>query len=253
MKIDSKQNIPTHIAIIMDGNRRWAKNKGRFFILGYQEGINAVHRAINFAILNHIEVLSLYAFSRENRYRPILEVKLLMQLFLQKLDDEIANLNGNNVRVKFVGDMEYFDDLLQKKIKLAEMSTINNNGLILIIAANYGGQWDIIEGIKKIIKKIESGFLHVNEIEESTLSNVLSTRDLAPVDLVIRTGGEYRISNFLLYQLAYAELYFTSVRWPDFRKKNLYEAILDFQGRERRFGKTSAQVQQDLTTPGSTF
>lgn len=225
-----------HVAIIMDGNRRWAKNKGRFFILGYQAGIKAVHRTINFAILNHIEVLSLYAFSRENRYRPILEVKLLMQLFLKKLDDEIANFNRNNIRVKFIGDMEYFDNLLQKKIKLAEISTINNNGLILIIAANYGGQWDIIEGIKKLIKKIKSGCLHVNEIEESTLSNVLSTKDLAPVDLVIRTGGEYRISNFLLWQIAYSELYFTDVLWPDFNDCVFKSAIEVFFKRKRRFG-----------------
>ncbi|MCW5196475.1 di-trans,poly-cis-decaprenylcistransferase [Buchnera aphidicola (Pemphigus obesinymphae)] len=225
-----------HVAIIMDGNRRWAKNKGRFFILGYQEGIKAVHRTINFAILNRIEVLSLYAFSRENRYRPMLELKLLMQFFLQKIDDEIANFNRNNVCVKFIGDIKYFDDLLQKKIKLAEMSTINNNGLILIIAANYGGKWDIIEGIKKIIKKIESGFLHVNEIEESTLSNVLSTKDLAPVDLVIRTGGEYRISNFLLWQIAYSELYFTDVLWPDFNDCIFKLAIEVFLKRKRRFG-----------------
>ncbi|CAL4042807.1 polyprenyl diphosphate synthase [Buchnera aphidicola] len=231
-----KKNLLRHVAIIMDGNRRWAKNKGKFLTLGYKAGIKAIHRTINFAILNKIEMLTLYAFSRENWYRPISEIKLLMKFFLKILDNDINNFNKNNIRLKFIGDTTSFNSILQKKIKLAEKSTMYNDGLILNIAANYGGRWDIIEGIKKIIKKVELKFLHIDEIQESTLENLLNTKDLIPVDLVIRTGGEYRISNFLIWQIAYSELYFTDVLWPDFNDFTFKSAIESFAKRKRRFG-----------------
>ena len=231
-----KKNTLRHVAIIMDGNRRWAKNKGILRILGHKAGVEAVRRTINFAILNRIEVLTLYAFSRENWRRSILEVKLLMTLFFQVLDNEITNLHKYNIRLKVIGDITSFDSMLQKKIKLAEELTINNNGLILNIAANYGGRWDIIEGIKKIIEQVEVGVLNPDKIKESTLSDLLSTQYLAPVDLVIRTGGEHRISNFLIWQIAYSELYFTDVLWPDFNDFIFKSAIETFFKRNRRFG-----------------
>jgi undecaprenyl diphosphate synthase len=231
-----KKNTLRHVAIIMDGNRRWAKNKGILRILGHKAGVESVRRTINFAILNRIEVLTLYAFSRENWNRPMLEVRLLMTLFLQVLDNEIDNLHKYNIRLTVIGDITSFDSALQKKIKLVENLTMYNNGLILNIAANYGGRWDIIEGVKKIIEQVEIGILNPDSIEESTLSNLLSTSHLAPVDLVIRTGGEHRISNFLIWQIAYSELYFTDVLWPDFNDFVFKSAIETFFKRNRRFG-----------------
>ncbi|QCI19806.1 MAG: polyprenyl diphosphate synthase [Buchnera aphidicola (Brevicoryne brassicae)] len=230
-----KENLH-HVAIIMDGNRRWAKKKGIMCFLGHKEGFKALKKAVKFAIMNNIEILTLYAFSSENRNRPVLEVNALMELFLFALNNEINNLQRYNIQLKIIGDITYFNNNLQKKIIQVEKITLKNSGLILNIAANYGGRWDIIQSVKKIIEKVQKGILKVEQIKESTLSKHLSTSHLSPVDLVIRTGGEKRISNFLLWQIAYSEFYFTDVLWPDFNQYIFQNAIDFFISRERRFG-----------------
>ncbi|QCI17635.1 di-trans,poly-cis-decaprenylcistransferase [Buchnera aphidicola (Acyrthosiphon lactucae)] len=227
---------PRHVAIIMDGNGRWANKKGKMRILGHREGFKAVKKAIRFSLINNLKILTLYAFSSENWNRPLFEIKSLMELFSYALDSEIQNLKKYNIRFKVIGDIKYFDKKLQNSIYNAEKMTLNNSGLILNIAANYGGRWDIIQSIKKIINKVQQGVLHVNNIKEKTLSQYLSTSKLLPVDLVIRTGGEKRMSNFLLWQIAYSELYFTDVLWPDFNQNIFQHAIDTFISRERRFG-----------------
>lgn len=231
-----KNYLPYHVAIIMDGNGRWAKNHGKIRVLGHKAGLKALRRAVIFAIKNKINILTLYAFSSENWKRPYKEVMYLMKLFIWVLDDVIEKLNKYNIKLKIIGDKSRFSFNLQKKIQNAENFTKNNNGLVLNIAANYGGRWDIIRGLKQIIEKLKEGIILPDQIKEDTLSEHLCLSDLKPVDLVIRTGGEYRISNFLLWQIAYAEFYFTDVLWPDFNKKIFEKAIKNFLGRERRFG-----------------
>lgn len=231
-----KEDNPHHVAIIMDGNRRWAKKRGKMCVLGHKEGFKALKKAVKFAIMNKIQILTLYAFSTENRNRSILEVNTLMELFLFALNNEINNLNKYNIQLKIIGDITFFNEKLQKKIVQVEKITLKNSGLILNIAANYGGRWDIIQSIKKIINKVQKGMLDVEQIKENTFSKYLSTGNLKPVDLVIRTGGEKRISNFLLWQIAYSELYFTDVLWPDFNQYIFQNAIDFFISRERRFG-----------------
>ncbi|MCU4136986.1 di-trans,poly-cis-decaprenylcistransferase [Buchnera aphidicola (Sitobion miscanthi)] len=227
---------PYHVAIIMDGNGRWANQQGKIRILGHKEGFKAVRKAIKFSIKKKIKILTLYAFSSENWNRPSCEINSLMELFLFALDSEIKNLKKYNIKLKVIGDITYFNKKLQKSIYNAEQLTLNNTGLILNIAANYGGRWDIIKGVKKIINKVQQGVLQINNIKENTLTQHLSTRKLLPVDLVIRTGGEKRISNFLLWEIAYSELYFTDVLWPDFDHNIFQNAINSFISRERRFG-----------------
>ncbi|QIQ41827.1 MAG: di-trans,poly-cis-decaprenylcistransferase [Buchnera aphidicola (Microlophium carnosum)] len=227
---------PRHVAIIMDGNGRWANKQGKMRILGHKEGFKAVKRAIRFSIINNLKILTLYAFSSENWNRPLSEIKSLMELFSYALDSEIKNLKKYNIRLKVIGDITYFNKKLQSSIYNAEKISLQNSGLILNIAANYGGRWDIIQGIKKIINKVQQGVLNINDIKENTFSQYLSTSQLLPVDLVIRTGGEKRISNFLLWQIAYSELYFTDVLWPDFNQCVFQHAIDSFISRERRFG-----------------
>ncbi|AHG60140.1 polyprenyl diphosphate synthase [Buchnera aphidicola] len=225
-----------HVAIIMDGNGRWANKKGKMRVLGHKAGFEAVKKAVKFAIINNFKILTLYAFSSENWNRPLFEVKSLMKLFLFALHSEIKNLKKYNIRLKVIGDITYFDEKLQYNIHQAEKITLENNGLILNVAINYGGRWDIIQSVKKIVNQVQKGFLNVEQIKENTLSQFLSTSDLFPVDLVIRTGGEKRISNFLLWQIAYSELYFTDVLWPDFNRHIFQNAIDSFISRERRFG-----------------
>ncbi|WP_284443386.1 polyprenyl diphosphate synthase [Buchnera aphidicola] len=227
---------PRHVAIIMDGNGRWANKKGKMRIFGHKEGFKAVKEAIRFSIINDLKILTLYAFSSENWNRPLFEIKSLMELFSYALESEIKNLKKYNIRFKVIGDITYFNKKLQNSIHNVEQMTSNNSGLILNIAANYGGRWDIVQSIKKIIHKVQRGILNVNNIKEKTFSEYLSTSKLLPVDLVIRTGGEKRISNFLLWQIAYSELYFTDVLWPDFNHYVFQQAIDAFISRERRFG-----------------
>ncbi|UQY44941.1 (2E,6E)-farnesyl-diphosphate-specific ditrans,polycis-undecaprenyl-diphosphate synthase [Erwinia sp. PK3-005] len=233
---DQQRTGPRHVAIIMDGNGRWAKNQGKLRVSGHKAGVKSVRRAVSFAVSNKLEALTLYAFSSENWSRPAQEVVALMELFVWALDSEVKSLHKHNVRLRIIGDISRFNSRLQERIRRAEELTQQNNGLTLNIAANYGGRWDIIHGVKKIAEQVQEGLLRPDQIEESTLSEFLCMHDLAPVDLVIRTGGEHRISNFLLWQIAYAEFYFTDVLWPDFDEQVFEGAMNAFSHRERRFG-----------------
>ncbi|QCI15921.1 polyprenyl diphosphate synthase [Buchnera aphidicola] len=225
-----------HIAIIMDGNRRWANKKGKTLVLGHKEGFKAAKKAVKFSIMSGFKILTLYAFSSENRERSAFEIKSLIKLFFFALDSEINNFNKYNIRLKIIGDIKYFNAKLQKRILQVEQMTIHNNGLILNIAINYGGRWDIVQSLKKIVNKVENGLLKIDQIKENTISEHLSTGELLPVDLVIRTGGEKRMSNFLLWEIAYSELYFTDILWPDFNHNSFQDAVNSFLSRERRFG-----------------
>ncbi|WP_058912341.1 (2E,6E)-farnesyl-diphosphate-specific ditrans,polycis-undecaprenyl-diphosphate synthase [Entomohabitans teleogrylli] len=231
-----------HVAIIMDGNGRWAKRQGKMRVFGHKAGAKAVRRVVSYAANHGIEALTLYAFSSENWNRPAQEVSALMELFVWALDSEVKSLHRHNVRLRIIGDTSRFNARLQERIHKAETLTGNNTGLTLNIAANYGGRWDIIQGVKRLATQVQEGLLRPDQITEEDLSNLVCMNELAPVDLVIRTGGEHRISNFLLWQIAYAELWFTDVLWPDFDEQHFEEALNAFATRERRFGGT---------TPGS--
>lgn len=231
--------IPRHVAIIMDGNGRWAKRQGKLRISGHKAGVKSVRRAVSFAASHHLDSLTLYAFSSENWNRPAQEVLALMELFVRALDSEVKSLHKHNVRLRVIGDITRFSMRLQERIRRSEQLTENNSGLTLNVAANYGGRWDIIQGVKALAEKVQQGSLHPEQISEELLNECVCMSDLAPVDLVIRTGGEHRISNFLLWQIAYAELYFTDVLWPDFDELVFEGALNAFAQRERRFGGTT--------------
>jgi undecaprenyl diphosphate synthase len=235
-------SVPKHFAIIMDGNGRWAKEKGKIRTFGHKAGVKSVRASVSYAVKNNIEALTLFAFSSENWNRPAEEVSVLMELFKLVLGSEVKKLHKNNVRLKVVGDRSRFDPKLIKKVTDAEVLTQNNDGLTLNIAANYGGRWDIVNAAKLISQKVKSGELDVENISEDVFTEYTCAADLAPVDLLIRTGGEQRISNFLLWQVAYAELYFCECYWPDFDELAFQQAVDDFNDRQRRFGKTSEQV-----------
>lgn len=231
--------MPRHVAIIMDGNGRWAKEKGRLRVFGHRNGVQAVRRAVSYAREHHIPYLTLYAFSSENWRRPEKEVSALMALFMQALKKESARLHKNNIRLKIIGDRSQFSDSLQQKMAEVENLTANNTALTLNIAANYGGRWDILQAAKRLASahaKGEIGEDALHNLDENTFQQWLSTENEPPVDLVIRTSGEQRISNFLLWQIAYAELFFTQILWPDFNEKIFQQAIDSFQQRNRRFG-----------------
>ena len=230
--------VPKHVAIIMDGNGRWAKQLGKMRISGHKEGAKAVRKAVTFAVSNDLSALTLYAFSSENWNRPEQEVSALMELFFIALDKEVKKLHKNNVRLRIIGDVSRFSDKLKKKIQQSEELTKNNDGLTLNIAANYGGRWDIVQAAKQLAQQVQANALSIDEIDEEALSQHICLHDLPPVDLVIRTGGEHRISNFLLWQTAYAEFYFTEVLWPDFDELVFEGAMNAFAQRERRFGGT---------------
>jgi len=220
----------------MDGNGRWAKNQGKLRISGHKAGVKAVRRSVSFAVSNNLEALTLYAFSSENWSRPAQEVTALMELFVWALDSEVKSLHKHNVRLRIIGDVSRFSNRIQERIRRAEELTQQNSGLTLNIAANYGGRWDIIQGVKKLAEQVQEGLLRPDQITEENLSAHLCMQGLAPVDLVIRTGGEHRISNFLLWQIAYAEFYFTDVLWPDFDEHVFEGALNAFSLRERRYG-----------------
>ncbi len=245
MSLDNQQMtdttflLPRHVAIIMDGNGRWAKRQGKMRIFGHKAGVKSVRKAVSFAASHHLDALTLYAFSSENWNRPIQEVSALMQLFIRALGSEVKSLHKHNVRLRVIGDISRFSSRLQDMIRRSETLTQNNDGLTLNIAANYGGRWDIIEGVKKLAGQVEAGTLRADQITEEALGASVCMSELAPVDLVIRTGGEHRISNFLLWQIAYAELYFTDVLWPDFDEIVFEGALNAFAQRERRFGGTT--------------
>lgn len=235
MNIDP-QNMPKHVAIIMDGNGRWAKQQGKLRVFGHQNGVKAVRSAVNFAARNGIQVLTLYAFSSENWQRPEAEVSALMTLFMNALNSEVKKLHKNNIRLNVIGDKSQFSEALQKRIAESEQLTAENTGLILNIAANYGGYWDITQAAKKVAVKVKLGEVSLEQITPDFFQTELVTETQPQVDLLIRTSGEQRISNFLLWQIAYAELFFTPVLWPDFNDETFNEAIIAYQQRERRFG-----------------
>ncbi|MEJ7913841.1 MAG: isoprenyl transferase [Chitinophagaceae bacterium] len=249
-KIDL-QLLPRHIAIIMDGNGRWAKEKGHDRLFGHYHGVESVRNIVEGCAELGINYLTLYAFSTENWDRPAYEVTGLMELLVDTIRNEVETLNKNNIRLHVIGDMNMLPESARGEMREAILLTENNNGLNLIMALSYSSRWELMNAVKRIAQEVKIGKLEPESITQDTLSQYLCTSDYPDPELMIRTSGEFRISNFLLYQLAYAELYFTEVRWPDFRKENLYEAIVNFQTRERRFGKTSDQLQQEEVSPTS--
>ncbi|KYP13791.1 isoprenyl transferase [Flavihumibacter sp. CACIAM 22H1] len=242
-KID-RQKLPRHIAIIMDGNGRWAQEKGQDRLYGHFHGVESVRDIVEGCAELGIGYLTLYAFSTENWDRPAKEVNGLMELLVDTIRKEVETLNRNNIKLHVIGDRAMLPDYAQQELKEALDMTGVNTGLQLVMALSYSSRWEMVEAVKKIAREVQEGRLQSDEISQELIARYLCTSEFPDPELMIRTSGEYRISNFLLYQLAYAELYFTDVRWPDFRKENLYEAILDYQQRERRFGKTSAQIQE---------
>ncbi|MFU8784060.1 polyprenyl diphosphate synthase [Aliidiomarina sp.] len=236
--------LPRHVAIIMDGNGRWATAQGKRRTSGHRAGAEAVRKAITFARRNGIEALTLFAFSSENWGRPAREVNVLMELFMTVLKREVGELAENNIRLRLIGDVTGFSNRLQKQIRIAEEKTAHCNALVLNIAANYGGRWDIAQAAQTLAQRAVEGEISSADIDETLLAKHVCLADGPEPDLLIRTGGDIRISNFLLWQLAYAELYFTETLWPDFDDMTFAAAIDCFVRRERRFGLTSAQIQQ---------
>lgn len=238
-----RSNIPEHIAIIMDGNGRWAKKQGKPRVFGHKNGVKAVREVTEGCAELGINYLTLYAFSTENWNRPKIEVTALMTLLVETIKSEVKTLNKNNIRLETIGNTEALPEKSKKALRNAIAETKDNTGLCLILALNYSAKWDIMQAVKSIAQKVEDQSLHADSITESDFESALSTKNIPDPELLIRTSGESRISNFLLWEIAYAELFFTSVLWPDFTKEHLAKAIVDFQNRERRFGKTSEQVQ----------
>lgn len=241
-----RSRLPRHIAIIMDGNGRWAQEKGQDRLYGHFHGVESVRDIVEGCAELGIEYLTLYAFSTENWDRPEYEVSGLMELLVETIRKETETLNKNNIRLHVIGDMNMLPESARKELRESLEITASNTGLNLVMALSYSSRWELVEAVRHIAADVRDGRIGVQEISQDTLQQYLCTSAFPDPELMIRTSGEYRISNFLLYQLAYAELYFTNVRWPDFRKENLYEAIIDFQKRERRFGKTSDQLNQEI-------
>ncbi|WP_371192602.1 polyprenyl diphosphate synthase [Glaciecola sp. SC05] len=239
--------IPRHVAIIMDGNGRWAQQRKKHRTFGHKAGVEAVRASVAFARETGIDSLTLFAFSSENWKRPKDEVSILMELFSLVLKSEVKKLNKNDIKFKVIGDITGFDKKLQTKIAEAEALTANNQSLTLNIAANYGGRWDIINAAKTIMSKVAASELSIDKIDEECFEQHISTQGLPELDLLIRTGGDHRVSNFLLWQCAYAEFYFTETLWPDFNKEMFQQAVDDFAQRQRRFGQTGEQIMtQDI-------
>ncbi|WP_144209753.1 isoprenyl transferase [Shewanella donghaensis] len=239
-----KQSLPKHVAIIMDGNGRWAQQQGKPRVFGHKAGVKAVRRAVSVASQLDIESLTLFAFSSENWRRPDKEVSLLMELFFSVLQREIKLLHNNQVRLNIIGDISRFSARLQKQIHEAQRKTADNTGLVLNVAANYGGRWDILQATQQLADKVAQGELTSDEITEETLNQHLCMHEQNEVDLMIRTGGDYRISNFILWQAAYAELVFTETLWPDFNEQAFRDALAIFASRQRRFGLTGSQIEE---------
>jgi len=237
-------SLPRHIAIIMDGNGRWAQSKHLPRVAGHRAGVETVRDVVRACGELNVEVLTLFAFSSENWRRPQKEVGLLMDLFVKALQGEIKKLHKNNVRFKLIGDITAFKPKLQKLITDAELLTAENTGLTVVVAANYGGRWDIAQAVKRIASRVEAGEFSADDITPEHVHNEVSMHDLPEPDLFIRTGGEQRISNFLIWQLAYTELFFTDTLWPDFNRNILQDAINSFSRRQRRFGLTGEQVEK---------
>ena len=235
-------NLPRHIAVIMDGNGRWAKQRGGLRIFGHQNAIKAVRDTVEGAAELGVEYLTLYAFSTENWSRPMEEVSALMTLLVSTIRKETATLNKNNIRLQTVGNTASLPKACQRELMEAMELTKQNTRMTLVLALSYSGRWDITQAMQQVAREVQQGRLQADDINEATIAAHLSTAGIPDPELLIRTSGEQRISNFLLWQLAYTELYITELLWPDFRKEQLYEAIISFQRRERRFGKTSEQI-----------
>ncbi len=239
-----KDRLPQHVAIIMDGNGRWAKQRNKHRIIGHQNGVEAVRNTIEAAGELNIPYITLYAFSTENWNRPEDEVLGIMTLLVDVIEHEMPGFMKNNIRLKTIGNIDAMPEKVQERLNAAINETAKNTGLTLILALSYSSQWEIINGVKSIARKVKDGEINVDDINNDLFTNHLNTAGIPNPELMIRTSGEFRISNFLLWQLAYAELYFTSILWPDFSKEEFYKALVDYQSRERRFGKTSEQLKQ---------
>jgi undecaprenyl diphosphate synthase len=236
--------IPSHVAIIMDGNGRWAQEKRQHRTFGHKKGVKSVRDIVEASGQLGIKFLTLYTFSTENWKRPRSEVTVLMRLLIKALRDETDNLHENNVRLTSVGNMDILPDTVLKELKDAIEKTKNNKKMTLVLALSYSGRWDIIRAIKKIASEYKKSAISLDEIDEKVFKQHLVTQGIPDPDLLIRTGGDVRISNFLLWELAYTELYFDKTYWPDFRREHLYNAIKEYQGRERRFGMTASQIRK---------
>jgi len=237
--------LPAHVAIIMDGNGRWAKLQGAARIFGHQNGVKSVKETVEAAAELGIKYLTLYAFSTENWNRPGDEVSALMELLVKTIHTETPTLNKNNIRLLTIGDTNSLPEKCVKQLNEAMAETSKNTGLSLVLALSYSAKWEIVNAVKQIAEEAKNGKLNPNEITESLFESKLSTKGIPNPELMIRTSGEHRISNFLVWQLAYAEFYFTDVLWPDFRKEDFYQAIVNYQQRERRFGKTGEQIKNN--------
>ena len=237
------ENLPKHLAIIMDGNGRWAKQQGFMRAFGHENGTKSVRLTVECCAKLGIENLTLYAFSTENWNRPKIEVDTLMKLLISSLKNELSTLTQNNIKLQSIGNLDLLPQSAQKELKSVMEQTQNNTRMTLTLALSYGAREELLQAIKTISSKVKNNIISTDAIDESIINEHLYTHNLPDVDLLIRTSGEHRISNFLLWQIAYAELYFTDVLWPDFKEEDLYEAILSYQKRERRFGKTSEQIK----------
>ncbi len=240
----NKEKIPGHIAIIMDGNGRWAKKRALPRVVGHEYGVKSVRTVTEAAAKLGVKFLTLYTFSTENWNRPQLEVKAIMALLVRTIRREVETLQKNNIRLKTIGNIEALPDDAKRELMEAMDMTKDNTQMDLVLALNYSARWDLINATQKIAEDVKSGKLQPSDINDSTISKALTTSEFPDPELLIRTSGEYRISNFLLWELAYGEFYFTDVYWPDFDQECLFKAILDYQKRERRFGKTSEQIHQ---------
>lgn len=241
-KIDLER-LPRHIAIIMDGNGRWAKMRGKPRTFGHKSGVKSVRESTEAAAELGVEYLTLYAFSTENWKRPKFEIDALMHLLLQTINKETETLNKNNIRLNAIGNLDNLPSNIHKGLMRIIDDTAGNDRMTLTLALSYSSRWEIVETLKKLALQVKNKQLNVEDLDQEMFASYLGTANMPDPELLIRTSGEYRISNFLLWQIAYAELYFTPKLWPDFRKEDLYEAIVDYQGRERRFGKTSEQLK----------
>ncbi len=239
---DALSSVPDHVAIIMDGNGRWAKKRFLQRVAGHKQGVETVKMVVETSAKLGIKAVTLFAFSSENWQRPRDEVDTLMSLFVTSLNKEAAQLHEKNIRLRFIGDRSRFNDKLRASIDKAEQLTVNNTGMQLVIAANYGGKWDIVQAAQQLAERVKQGLLQPADITEELLQQTVSLGDLPEPDFFIRTSGEHRISNFMIWQLAYTELYFTDTLWPDFDRAAYIEALRSFADRERRFGQTGEQV-----------
>lgn len=239
-----KQKVPQHIAIIMDGNGRWAKQQGENRIYGHYEGVNSVREVVEASAMAGVKFLTLYAFSTENWNRPKEEVDAIMELLVATITMETQQLHKNNVRLQAIGNLNSLPPACLQELQESIDLTSKNTGLTLVLALSYSSKWEIVNAVQQIAQEVQQSKIKIEDITEATIEKFLCTKDIPDPELMIRTSGEHRISNFLLWQLAYAEFYFTEKLWPEFRKEDLFSAILNYQNRERRFGKTSEQITQ---------